>query len=154
MRTKYQNDFEFRRLFRAYPRFLQFQGRSTRTELIGYWIATWVISYVVIFVMIGGSFSTNGQTRHNLVAVLAYLIFYIPAPALHIRRTHDVGFPTAVGLLTILPTALQLLMPTEWGERLTTLIILSFVSLASLVFLLWKPQEGSNEYGPDPRLDQ
>ena len=149
----YQNDFQFRRLFRAYPRLLQFGGRSTRTELAGYWVSTWILSYVVIFLLIGRAYGSGSLSSSFSVASLAYLLFFLPAPALHIRRIHDAGFSTGLGLLTLLPSVIQLCAPPAFTQLPVARFGLLLICVGSLVLLLWKPTDGPNRYGLDPRLD-
>ena len=146
----YQNDFSFSRLFRAYGRILDFKGRSTRTELLGYWIATWLISTAVGYVTI---FSADALgDRSFLLATLINLVLLIPAPGLAVRRAHDIGWPGVAALLLIGPAAASMVLGNKLDPHPIIGLALSLAYIAGLVMLLWKPQDGENRYGPDPRL--
>ena len=146
----YQNDFSFRRLFRAYDRILDFKGRATRTELLGYWIATWLISTAVGYVTI---FSADALgDRSFLLATLINLVLLIPAPGLAVRRAHDIGWPGVAALLLIGPAAASMVLGNTLDPHPIIRLALSLAYIAGLVMLLWKPQDGENRYGPDPRL--
>lgn len=146
----YQNDFSFSRLFRAYGRILDFKGRSTRTELLGYWIATWLISTAVGYATI---FSTNVVLdRSFLFATLINLVLLIPAPGLAVRRAHDIGWPGVAALLLVGPASADIVIGSSLDPHPVIQLALSVAYIAGLVMLLWKPQDGENRYGPDPRL--
>ena len=145
----YENDFSFVRLFRAYRRILDFQGRSTRTELLGYWVATSLASTVLGYASVFGSQSDDTRL---LLGALLNLILLIPAPALAVRRAHDIGLPGVSALLLIAPAAAGMIFGTALEPYATIHFHLGVAYLTGLVMLLWKPQEGQNRYGPDPRL--
>jgi uncharacterized membrane protein YhaH (DUF805 family) len=138
----------------------EFAGRSRRTEVIYYWIATVLIGVVV------------GFTRVTLVRfqsmmwldVLLQLVFVVPMFALFVRRLHDQNRSGWWGLL--LPLALVLSIPERLNEvrgdvgailaqKISfTAIALDLVCIAILVLLLWPGTDGPNEFGPDPRLEE
>jgi uncharacterized membrane protein YhaH (DUF805 family) len=146
----YENDFSFSRLFRAYGRSVDFRGRSTRTELLGYWITTWLISTVAIYAAVFGGLATGGNAL--MVPALINAALLIPAPALAVRRAHDIGWPGIAALLLILPAAASMILDHVLEPYTAIRFILSIAYLAGIVMLLWKPQDGDNRYGPDPRL--
>ena len=146
----YQNDFSFSRLFRAYGRILDFKGRSTRTELLGYWVATWLISMAVGYFTI---FSAGALGDRSFILVSLFnLVLLIPAPALAVRRAHDIGWPGVAALLLIGPAAASMVLGDALDRHPIIRLALSLVYIAGLVMLLWKPQDGENRFGPDPRL--
>ena len=57
-----------------------------------------------------------------------------------------------LGLLLVVPTAISWLGGKEFLGA-AALIVLEGIYLAGLVLLIWKPTDGANRYGPDPRLD-
>jgi uncharacterized membrane protein YhaH (DUF805 family) len=82
---------------------------------------------------------------------LAYLVWWLPLPALAVRRLHDQDKAGWWALLLVLPTAIARL--SGKGVLGTpTLIVLEAIYLGGLVLLFWKPTDGPNRYGPDPRL--
>jgi uncharacterized membrane protein YhaH (DUF805 family) len=137
-----------------------FTGRSRRTEVIYYWIATVLIGVVV------------GFTRVMLVPfqsmawfdVLLQLAFVVPMFALFVRRLHDQNRSGWWGLL--LPLALALSIPERLNEvrgdvgailaqkTSLTAIALDLVCIAILVLFLWPGTDGPNQFGPDPRLEK
>ena len=146
----YQNDFAFVRLFKAYGRILDFRGRSTRTELLGYWVTTWLISTVVNYLGIYGGMASGGDAL--ILPAIVGLLLLIPAPALAVRRAHDIGWPGVAALLLIVPAAANLMFGRALEPYATIRLVLGVAYIAGLVMLLWKPQDGENRYGPDPRL--
>ena len=146
----YQNDFTFVRLFKAYGRILDFGGRSTRTELLGYWIATWVVSAIAGYLGIFGSMAAGSNAL--ILPAIVNLALLIPAPALTVRRAHDIGLPGVAALILLIPAAISMTVGSALQPYPVLRVILSLVYLGGLVMLLWKPQDGTNRYGPDPRL--
>jgi uncharacterized membrane protein YhaH (DUF805 family) len=84
--------------------------------------------------------------------MLVNAIILIPAPALAVRRAHDIGLPGVAALLLIVPAAASMILGPALEPYATVRIVLSLTYIAGLVMLLWKPQDGDNAYGPDPRL--
>lgn len=146
----YQNDFTFVRLFKAYGRVLDFGGRSTRTELLGYWVTTWIISTAAHYLGFFGSVASGASPL--LLPALVSLVLLIPAPALAVRRAHDIGWPGAAALLLIVPAAVTMILGQALEPYRTIRFVLGAAYIGGIVMLLWKPQEGENRYGPDPRL--
>lgn len=137
-----------------------FTGRSRRTEVVYYWIATILLAVVV------------GFTRAMLLPfqstmwfdVLLQLVFVVPMFALFVRRLHDQNRSGWWGLL--LPLALFLSIPERLNEvrgdvgailgqkNSLTAIALDLVCIAILVMFLWPGTDGPNRFGPDPRLEE
>jgi uncharacterized membrane protein YhaH (DUF805 family) len=135
-----------------------FKGRSRRTEVIYYWIATVLIGVTIGFVRV-----TLAPFQSMIwLDVLTQAIFVIPMFALFVRRLHDQGRSGWWGLL--LPVALLLSIPErlneirgDVGEILAqktslTAIALDLIAIAILVLFLWPGTAGPNRFGPDPRL--
>lgn len=137
-----------------------FDGRSRRTEVIYYWIAT---------LLIGLTLGFAGMVLAPLEStlwfdVLLQLILVIPMFALFVRRLHDQNRAGWWGLL--LPLALILSIPQRVSElrgdvgalmaqkNSLTDIALDLVCIAIIVLFLWPGTDGPNRFGPDPRLEE
>ena len=136
-----------------------FSGRSRRTEVIYYWIASAVAAVVLNFaVSTVISFETS-----LLFGDVLQLALLIPMFALFVRRVHDQNRTGWWGVL--LPLTILLSIPgrvTELqGDVQATIaqkttpvaIIAGLCALAVFVLCLLPGSEGANRYGPDPRLD-
>jgi uncharacterized membrane protein YhaH (DUF805 family) len=138
---------------------LDFAGRSRRTEVIYYWIATVLIGVTLGFARI---MFTPFQTT-MWFDVLLQLIFVIPMFALFVRRLHDQDKSGWWALL--LPLALILSTPQRMSEfrgdvgtlmaqkNSVAAIALDLVGIAILVLFLWAGTDGPNRFGSDPRLE-
>jgi uncharacterized membrane protein YhaH (DUF805 family) len=136
-----------------------FSGRSRRTEVIYYWIASTLAGVVLDF---AASTVISFQTSLLFGDVLQ-LALLIPMFALFVRRLHDQNKSSWWGVL--LPLAICLSIP----ERVTELqgdvqaviaqkttpvaIMAGLCGLAIFVLCLLPGSEGANRYGPDPRLE-
>ena len=149
----YENDFSFVRLFKAYGRLFDFAGRSTRTELLGYVISVWLLSTIAHWVVIAlfGAQVEDIASQTTLTSVIS-LVFLVPMPGLAVRRAHDIGLPGAAALLPIVPWVAIMAFGAQLAAYPVLHMALAIVYIAGLVMLFWKPQEGDNRYGPNPRL--
>ena len=137
-----------------------FTGRSRRTEVIYYWIATVLIGVVIGFTRV---MFAPFQSMMWLDVVLQ-LVFVVPMFALFVRRLHDQNRSGWWGLL--LPLVLVLSIPERLNEirgdvaavlaqkTSLTAIALDLVCIAIIVLLLWPGTDGANRFGPDPRLEE
>lgn len=136
-----------------------FSGRSRRTEVIYYWIASVLIGAVLNFT--ATMFAPFEMSL--LVGRILQLLVLIPMFALFVRRVHDQGKSGWWGAL--LPVSVLLGLPLMLTEiRGDVLAIMAARSspmalasgglgLAIFVLCLCPGTEGSNHYGPDPRLE-
>jgi uncharacterized membrane protein YhaH (DUF805 family) len=137
-----------------------FTGRSRRTEVIYYGIATVLIAVVVAVVrMMLAPFQSL-----IWVDVLLQFVFVIPMFALFVRRLHDQNRSGWWGLL--LPLALVLSIPERINEvrgdvgailaqkTSPIAIALDLVCIAMIVLFLWPGTDGPNQFGPDPRVEK
>ncbi|MEQ7873068.1 DUF805 domain-containing protein [Sphingomonas sp. ASV193] len=145
----YQNDFEFRRLFKAYPRLLEFTGRSTRTELLGYWVTTWLVGAILNW---GIVMTETPPEQADMLVAIARALLLLPAPALAVRRAHDCGWPGAVALVLIIPAIALMVFSRQLAAYPLITLAVTALYIGGLVLLFWTPQEGDNRFGPDPRL--
>jgi uncharacterized membrane protein YhaH (DUF805 family) len=132
------------------------RGRSTRTDLLGFGFMLGFIGLLIgcVSILFGIGPETEmriGGTGGILVSLLWILLF--------VRRLHDTG-RSAAGLLVALPA----MIAGAYEERARLLhdwtavhrpwwlqALIGASSLALLILLLWKPDEGPNRYGPNPR---
>jgi uncharacterized membrane protein YhaH (DUF805 family) len=149
----YENSFTFRKMLAAYTKPLKFDGRSTRTELLGYLIVSGILATATNWIVIALGASEAVSMDVGITSVgLAYLVWWLPLPALAIRRLHDQDKSGWWALLLVVPTAISWLGAKEFFGT-SAIIVLEAIYLAGLVLLFWKPTDGTNRYGPDPRLD-
>ncbi|MCA1748743.1 MAG: DUF805 domain-containing protein [Sphingomonadales bacterium] len=136
-----------------------FSGRSRRTEVLYYAIATALAGIVLIFLM-----ATIFPFRATIYLGAAFrLVVMVLVFALFVRRLHDQNRSGWWGLL--LPFAFLLTVPmilTELGgdveaifaqRRAPLTIVGDTLQLGLLVLWFWPGTDGENRYGPDPRLD-
>jgi len=138
----------------------EFKGRSRRTEVIYYWIATVLISVVVAMVRV----TLAGFESTIWLDVVLQLVLVIPMFSLFVRRLHDQNRSGWWGLL--LPLALLLSIPEKLNEvrgdlqamlvqKISVMAIsLDLLCLAILVLFLWPGTDGPNRFGSDPRLEE
>ena len=147
----YENSFTLKKMLAAYWKPLRFAGRSTRTELLGYLIVSWLAATAFGWLSIGMGMASIDQTRFGSLDIVN-LLFWLPFPALAVRRFHDQDKPAWWATPLILSTVLSWIGGFNLLSQAIQ-IILAAVYIAALVLLFWKPTDGPNRYGPDPRLD-
>jgi uncharacterized membrane protein YhaH (DUF805 family) len=135
----------------AYRRPFKFSGRSTRTELLGYLIISWVLSTVAAW---GLMFAVPGPEAFVTAVAAIRFLFWLPLPALAVRRAHDIGRPWYWSLALLVPTLLGWVGRDVLEQVPGLLRIMLALNIAGLVILFWKPTDGTNAFGPDPRLDE
>lgn len=115
--------------FGAFARAFDYSGRSTRSE---YWLFQlgWVIVAFVVFFIVGWVEPRLVVGRVNVVNGGLLLVHLLPWLALTVRRLHDSGHRAGWLAWLLLPGL--------------GVIVLLFMSLA-------RPDDGENEFGPDPR---
>lgn len=136
-----------------------FSGRSCRTEVVYYWIASALTGVVLTFAA-----SAVAPLETSLIlGVVLRLVLAVPTFAQFVRRLHDQDKSGWWGLL--LPLCMLLTIPeivvqargdvAEFGVQQTTPtgIAATLFGLAVFVLCLWPGTEGTNRYGPDPRLE-
>jgi len=106
-----------------------FTGRAQRME---YWMFTlFNVLAVIVLLAIGAALSDPENGAGFSIAVIYYVGTIIPTVALTVRRLHDIG-------------------RSGWW------MLIAFVPLASIVlviFMCMDSQQGSNDYGPNPKGD-
>ena len=149
----YENSFTFGKMLAAYTKPHKFTGRSTRTELLGYLIVSWVLATATNWAVIALGATGMISIDVGIASVsLAFLVWWLPLPALSVRRMHDQDKVGWWALLLVLPTLISWLVGKE-ALGTTGRLVLQAIYLGGLVLLFWKPTDGPNRYGTDPRLD-
>ncbi|MES2445083.1 MAG: DUF805 domain-containing protein [Pseudomonadota bacterium] len=152
---------------KAYRDILVFRGRSTRTEMLAFFIAAMLLSVLARAIL--GLFGLSIEPLNALgtglsttiLAVAVDTALFLPMVALLSRRAHDFGWsgwPSmllgTLGLALSLWHGLGIQMPAaariypDWLEYARGPGVLGFYAT-----LLWRPSPGANRFGPDPRLD-
>jgi uncharacterized membrane protein YhaH (DUF805 family) len=124
-------------------RYADFSGRSTRTELLSFLFLIVVVNVAVVLAA-----SVINLTLGRIVAALIGLAVVCPWLAVIIRRFHDQGRSGWWALAPLLLGGGASITPETLGPW-TLFQIAAAVAVWTL--LLWKPDEGENRYGPDPR---
>jgi uncharacterized membrane protein YhaH (DUF805 family) len=148
----YENSFTLKNMLAAYRKPLQFKGRSTRTELLGYFIMSWLISTVIGWLAIGSGLALSVDQPPLMTFDILNFVLWLPFPALAVRRFHDQDKPGWWATPLILSTVIS------WIGGFSILnqparIFLSLIYLAMFILLFLKPTDGTNGFGPNPRLD-
>lgn len=112
-------------------KYAQFQGRARRAEF--WWFYLLFIVAIIVAVVLDGVVS--GASEGDLFGpftIIAMLALFVPYLAVAVRRLHDTGRSGWWLLLSLIP----------------------LVSIVLLIFFVLKGQQGTNDYGPDPKDDQ
>ena len=140
-------------LWRTVTGAADFSGRSRRSEVFYYWIASLLVSTVLDYAV---------ETVASLYAAIAFetalhFVLTIPLFALFARRLHDLDRSGWWVLLMGLLLALQQIIPwlPIFPDRPNLIISApSIFYLTALLFLCLMPgTSGVNRYGLDPRLN-
>jgi uncharacterized membrane protein YhaH (DUF805 family) len=139
-------------------RYAEFQGRSTRTEVIGFILLTSLFTSVMMF--LASWLGMNGAKPWLEGALAA--IFLLPNLTLSVRRLHDwgrsawwllVGSPLVLAVIWELifypprPFTLHVQSHLPWWALVP--VVLSVLGYYTL--MLWPDDVDTNLYGPNPR---
>lgn len=140
---------------------LDFAGRSRRTEVIYYWIATALARVILGFPLVAAL-----PVKQGLAANMALrLLLLVPMVALFTRRVHDQDRSGWWGMLLPLSIALSVLpmlrtlatgsMIAIRPQRFSALSMIEIaVEIAILILIFLPGTWGNNRFGPDPRLSE
>jgi uncharacterized membrane protein YhaH (DUF805 family) len=108
-----------------------FDGRARRQE---YWMFTLIgamlpVALVVLAAMLG----TNMENTSSMIIGAYYLAILLPSLAVAVRRLHDTG---------------------RSGWWLVVAVIPLIGSIALLIFTLQDSEQGTNQYGPNPKMSR
>jgi uncharacterized membrane protein YhaH (DUF805 family) len=155
-----------RAALRPLKHFADFRGRSTRTEVVAFYLFVMGVELVASV----AATLVDGQSRFGTIGgveikAIGSLVFALPFLALATRRMHDQGRSG----WWLLAAASPFLAAAAWkfartgGEfpvnirfeelPVAAALIVTLSALAILVLLLWKDDEETNRYGPNPRYD-
>lgn len=132
---------------------LDFRGRSTRLEVLAFWLAAMFVG-----IPLTSFFAPLGDGQYKLTAAILGYVLCLPLPALLVRRLHDLdrsGWGALAALPVVLINLYQSLRPgfdaapptLPWWGSLTLLALVAVV----FIFVAAPGTEGPNRFGPDPR---
>ncbi|HMG45929.1 MAG TPA: DUF805 domain-containing protein [Allosphingosinicella sp.] len=146
----------------ALRRYRDFRGRSTRTDLIAFWLLTVVAGAALLAVAsLLEHALLPGSRLADIVPACFQLLTLLPSAALAARRLHDRGW-SGWWLLLLVPALVAGLIQQYYvltrdfdalfSEGLTTLNLAAAApALAILVLFCLPGEEETNRYGPNPR---
>ncbi len=132
---------------------LNFRGRSTRLEVLAFWLAAMFVG-----IPLTSFFAPLGDGPYKLAATILGYVLCLPLPALLVRRLHDLD-RSGWGALAAVPVVLingyqsvranfDAAPPTlPWWGSLTMLALMAVV----FTFVAAPGTKGPNRYGPNPR---
>jgi uncharacterized membrane protein YhaH (DUF805 family) len=133
-----------------------FRGRARRTDGLTYYLA---VLLLVMALGVPTILFTDSDTIEEAWPVIG-LAFQFPLIAWFVRRVHDYGMTgwavvpffvwTVIGspLVTVVGAD-----PVALHHNLAFRIANPVIAIAFICAIFWKPDEGSNRFGPNPRLD-
>jgi uncharacterized membrane protein YhaH (DUF805 family) len=146
----------------ALRRYRDFRGRSTRTDLVAFWLLTMVAGAALLAVASLLEHALFPASRlADIVPACFQLAALVPWAALGARRLHDRGW-SGWWLLILVPALAAGLIKQYYlltgdfdalfSEGLTTLKLVALApALAVLVLFCLPGEEQANRYGPNPR---
>lgn len=146
-------------------RFADYRGRSTRTDLVAFWLVTFVAGFALLVAATIMEFAVlPDPSLTTFVQAIYQWILTIPMFALFVRRLHDRGL-SGWWVALCVPVAVQnviadfyrltgdmeamLAVKYSWSHLVAGLPL-----LVVFMFLLLPGDEGPNLYGPNPRFDR
>jgi len=116
--------------FDGFARTFDYSGRSTRAQYWLFQLFTFLVGLVVFFIIGWNWPELMSERGVDLPTVVFWIVHGVPLLSLTVRRLHDSGRSALWLLWLILP-----------GIGMLVLLVMSLV----------RPDEGENDYGPDPR---
>jgi uncharacterized membrane protein YhaH (DUF805 family) len=135
---------------------LDFRGRSTRLEVIAFWLAVMFAGIPLTFVLALLA-PVESESKRLTATILGYVTF-IPLGALFVRRLHDLdrsGWWALAAVPVLLVNGYQSVRASldgappslPWWGSLAMLVPIGIV----FTFIIAPGTEGPNRFGPDPR---
>ena len=141
-------------------RYADFSGRSTRSDMLFFYVLTGAFNSLISWAALAVGFAA-----YQWISLAFTLALLSPWTGLAVRRLHDSG-RSGWWLLLALPAFCAGLWNTYSFARdpftpppasaLPPIVTILFgvTMLALIVLLLWKDDEETNSYGPNPRYDE
>jgi uncharacterized membrane protein YhaH (DUF805 family) len=137
-------------------RYAEFDGRSTRTELLAFYLLVVIANLFIGYASIAIGFEAQEWVQSGLS-----LLLLCPSVALAVRRLHDTG-RSGWWLLIALPAAGVMAWeffarPGPWAMPVRLQfpwwidVPFGLTGVVLVGLLLWGDEEGPNGYGPNPR---
>jgi len=145
-------------------RFADYRGRSTRSDLVAFWLATLFAALILmVAAIIVEAVAFPDSALSWTVPTVYRWVLAIPMLALFVRRLHDGGrsgwwaaFCVPVAAQNIIADYYRLTGDMEAMLAVThstSHLIAGLGLLVVFMFLLAPGEEGANPYGPNPRYD-
>ena len=116
--------------FDSMLRYFEFSGRSTRRQ---YWLF-FLFATIAFGVALYADYTVDGtnfaEGEYGPFTLFAGLFHFIPGITVTVRRLHDTGH-------------------SGWWYFIPLVPVIG--SIAMLVWMMWPPEQGENDFGPDPR---
>lgn len=143
--------------WQPFARYADFSGRARRSDLLFFYVLTGALNSLIDWAGLAMGFD-----YHRWISLAFSLALLCPWAAVAVRRLHDIG-RSGWWLLLALPafalnmwSAVLLLRdgavfrPTDAIPGAVSLAV-AVSLLALIVLLMWKDDEETNIYGPNPR---
>ncbi len=135
---------------------LDFRGRSTRLEVMAFWLALMFVG-IPLTLVLALLAPVEDESKRLAATILGYVAF-IPLAALFVRRLHDLdrtGWWALAGVPVLLVHGYQSVRVSldaapsnlPWWGSLAMLVPVGIV----FTFAIAPGTEGPNRFGPDPR---
>ena len=144
-------------LLRVLRHTFDFKGRAQRIDGVLYYITA---SFVSAVAGLGVIASPLGFNDIELVSGVIGLLIQLPLVAWFVRRAHDYDLSGS----WLLPFLLWMFArpvaqvagfePADLDGNLAVQLVGIAVVVAFLCAAFWKPSEGANRFGPNPRFDE
>ena len=138
-------------------KYATFSGRASRAEFWWFVLFSWLLTFVVMFVLSSLLFyltvntGVSGVSFTPIFSVLigiASLGLFVPTVAVTVRRLHDLGLSgwwygslfAMLGLAWVFP------------QSLWVALIFYISGLVCMLACVFKGTSGQNKYGPDPLM--
>jgi uncharacterized membrane protein YhaH (DUF805 family) len=145
-------------------RYADFGGRSRRSELLLFWLLTMLAAILVKWTEFA-VYLSGAPLAPDWFLMPFWAALACPCAALSVRRLHDSG-RSGWWLLLAVPALLLNLadgwlrfedpFAPAWESRLPLFIAipLGLALFVLIVLLLWKDEQGTNRFGPNPRYGE
>ncbi len=163
-------------MINVYKKFWQYaftcEGRTRRKD---FWLGALlnIICLIIMAIIAALVFAhmENGKVLYDIVFYIFYVVLAIPMFSISVRRFHDIGkgktIPIIYLVLTLLSPIYQISEDYKWISQISdsnvalliTIAIVSIIltiasiviSIMALVYCVKDSEEGTNQYGPNPK---